>query len=41
MDTTFRLGNLMTNLPEKVDLSPGIARPTLPRGAIFDGRFAA
>ena len=41
MDTSFRLGNLTTNLPEKVDLSTGTARPTLPRGAILASRFAA
>jgi len=32
MDTAFQLGNLMTNLPEKVDLSPGIARQPLRGG---------
>jgi len=41
MDTSSRRGNLMTNLPEKVDLSTGIARPTLPRGAKLASRFAA
>ena len=32
MDTSFRLGNLTTNLPEKVDLSKGTARQPLRGG---------
>jgi len=41
MDTSFRRGNLLAIHPENALETLSIARPTLPRGAMFASRFAA